>query len=485
MKKILRSVCWLDLTEKDLATENLRSIATDRMTNTRKAERDVLEFITDFYARQAEAPKLHSIHSHFEGLNDPDAVTLIEEFTAETFYASGSFLDLYEGEIEEQAAQNLTQVLKEAAKIATVGLEIGKTKTIIKGSDEAVAYLFSNARGKPPRETSGLSANMRANEAALTELYEGRKNNPTASYGIPTGYGLIDSSTAGIRRKQLLLLAGFGGHLKSTLMMNIMLNAAVIGGWNQLLFTSEMPAEEVQQLLIAMHSADPKFAGIGLPIQSFRLLLGALKAPEEAFYQEVKHDLLTNPNYGSIRVIDSGEFTSFGSIQQRTLREHATEEVDQLWVDYITRLPLDAKYARMDYTTAMNETIKDAKRFAMSFEKGKGLAVCSPFQVNREGYKKARENSGKMDKTHLAQFNSAEREADVIAYIYFDEEEQATNEPKVGMMKSRYGSAAGDPVPMFIEPDSRRIMDLTGGLGVSRSYGPTGGGTPVEEDVDL
>jgi len=483
MKRIIRSTCWTDQTEKVQAAENYKHLQPDRLSNLSSTEREVLDYLTDFFGRTGEPPQLNTVFNHFEGLNNAQATTLTEEATAEQFYAGASFQDLFEKEVEEQAQQNLVQTCRNAVKIATQGTTIGNTT--VQGADAAVAYLFSEARGTPKGSDGKMNSNMRANKDALTNMYKERKANPHQTYGALTGYGLFDSATAGIKKKQLYLHAGFGGHLKSTHMFNMMVNAATDGGWNVLLFTSEMPAPDVQQLLIAIHSANPVFNGVGRPLSSFRLLLGGLKPDEETFYETVKDDLLTNNKYGSLRVIDSAEFTSFGSIMQRTTREHMEEEVDVLWLDYLTRLPLDVKYQRMETTAARNETIAEAKRFAMSFDQGKGLPVCTPFQVNREGFKRAKTNGGRMDKTALAQYNAAEKEADVITYIFYDEEEAATSEPKVGVLKCRWGKVNPDPVAVFIEPDSRRIFDLTAGMGITTGYAPTGTTGEAAEEVEL
>jgi len=429
-----------------------------------------------------EAPQVDSLLDHFEQAKDPEAVVLIEESAALSPYFAGSFTDLVEQEVEDQAAGNLAVTCKNAIKIASQGLKIGKG--VVKGTDEAVAYIFSEAKGKPTIGDGKMPASLTASADDITKLYEERKKNPHQTYGVLTGYGLFDQSTAGVRKKQLYLHAGFGGHLKSTHMLNMVINAAVDGGWNPMVFTSEMPAEDLKMLLVAIHSANPKFTQDGRPLPAFRLLLGAMTDEEEKFFELVKEDLVTNKQYGTIRVVDSGEFTSLGSVFQRTIRENAEEEVDILWIDYITRLPLDAKYRGIDSTTARNESIADAKRFAMSFGGGEGLAVCSPFQINREGYKRAKTNEGRMDLTALAQYNAAEREADIITYIYFDLEEQAVSEPKVGVLKSRWGKTKGDPVSVFIEPESRRIIDLSAGMSIHQAA-PTATGLAAEDEVVL
>lgn len=483
MKEILRSLVATTPDEKILHTENFKTVQVDRLLSLRKSERAILDHVTEFYQRHAEAPQYDTTFSHFELAQDAETVVLMEEIFVAKPVTGGSFKDLFEREVESQAAINLTEKLKNATKIATQGLKI--RNQLVQGTDAAVAYVFSEVTGKPPSSDGRMDPSLTTSSKDLSKLYQDRKANPNSTYGILTGYGLIDAATAGIRKKQLYLHAGYGGHLKSTHMFNMIVNAAVDGGWNPILFTSEMPAEDVKMLMVAIHSGNPKFATTHRPLSAFRLLLGSLNSSEEDFFELVKEDLVTNPLHGDIRVIDSGEFTSFGSIVQRTVREDAETEVDQLWIDYITRLPLDAKYNGMDYTTGMNLTLADAKRFAMSFKQGEGLAVCSPFQVNREGYKKGKTTEGRLDKPALAQFNAAEKEADVISYIWYDDEERATSEPKIGLMKSRWGEVKADPVPSFIDPDCRRISDLSAGMAAVAGYSPTRTGSSGDEEVVL
>jgi hypothetical protein len=85
-----------------------------------------------------------------------------------------------------------------------------------------------------------------------------------------------------------------------------------------------------------------------------------------------------------------------------------------------------------------------------------------------------------MDITALAQYNAAEKEADVISYIFYGDDERVTNEPKVGLMKSRWGDSAVAPVPLFIEPDSRRIFDMSSGMTVQNA--PVAG---ASDEVEL
>lgn len=471
MKKVIRSLVWTSDLEKADVSANYKVARVDRLTSLGQPELKLMEYLTEFFTQHGEAPSWQVVHDAFEAANQPEEVVLIEEVAAESLYTGSSFEETFEVEVETQAVTRLKSVCQEALKIATVGLAHKGTQKL-KGVDDAVAFLFSSAAGKPGKSDK-MPSSLRMAGPMLGTLYSERKGNPQKTYGVMTGYGFLDGSTAGIRKKSLYIHAGSQGHLKSTCIFNMMINAAVDGGWNPLLFTSEMPADDVMFMLIAIHSANKKFNGVGKPLSAFRLLLGALSPTEEAFFKDVQQDLLHNSQHGSIRVVDSSEFTTFGSIQQRTIREHAETEVDMLWIDYLTRLPVDAKYRYMQIKDARNETLADAKRFAMGFDKGNGLAVGSAFQVNRDGYKRAAENEGRMDHTALSDYNAVEKEADTISYVWYGDEERATCEPKIGLIKSRWGFVPKDAVKLFIEPESRRIFDLSLGMSVVDVAAPT------------
>jgi replicative DNA helicase len=270
MKAILRGLVYLEQKEKTEANENYKAVRGDRLTNLRKAEEQVLEYCLGFYTQYGEAPQHATALKEFEDTNATEEVVLLEEVAQETLVSGASYQAEFEKEVEAQASAALITVMRTAQKIATQGDKV--KGTTLKGTDAAVAYLFSEVREAPKDQSGRMSASMKQSGQGLSDLYQERKANPAKTYGILTGYGVIDSATAGIRKKQLYIIAGFGGHLKTTWALNHMLNAVVEGGWNEDFFSSEMPAEDLKMMMVAMHSAHPRFHGIGRPIPSFRYL---------------------------------------------------------------------------------------------------------------------------------------------------------------------------------------------------------------------
>ena len=88
-------------------------------------------------------------------------------------------------------------------------------------------------------------------------------------------------------------------------------------------------------------------------------------------------------------------------------------------------------------TERLNEVLRDAKRLAMSFNRGMGIAVNALFQISREGYRAAEKNGGRYNLTHLSYANEAERSSDIVTASWVDEELIDSNLVKFQCLKSR------------------------------------------------
>lgn len=355
--------------------------------------------------------------------------------------------------------------------------------------------MYATVKATPSLQEDKAPVNLRGAKDALMELYEERANS-VHTVGMKTGYDFFDDSTGGLSKGKLHILAGFNGHLKSTLMLNIIINNAVDHGWNNILFTTEMSTADVELLMAAIHSGHPSFRKkYGAErVTAFDMLRGDLSGNEKNILEDAIDDLTTNPRYGSIRVIDTSKFTSFGEVLSRVRQEHMKEQIDVLWLDYITRLPADPAHLKMGMNAiaSRNEMLLEAKRFAMQFEGGNGIAFCTPFQINREGYKSATTNEGRLSLEHLFQYNNAEKEADLITSVWYGEQERDIHQPRIGFLKNRFGPAPYDLCDVLIDEKTRRIYPLTRNVAGMLQHPATGEvlGTPgtsnsmPEEDIE-
>lgn len=439
--------------ERQSAYENISYARPERLVNLSQVEDKLFRFIVSFSLEHQEAPSYELTNRYIESENDAPLTQLVEDCFLTAPKSGATFKEVFEQEVREQFTSHLKSVAQESLLISAGHSTLKENP---KGPEEAVDYLFSTVR--MPLNKDSSAAPIRINDATsyLKKEYDARETTLNSS-GIMSGYKFIDTRTGGIAPKSLYFHAGFAGHLKTTLALNMILTARK-SGKNVLLFTSEMPQQDVMFTLYAMYSRD--IADGHEPLSQFKLLRGQLNSAEKTFFYEVQERFNNETGCGSIRVIDSADFSTWASIKARTIYEDKRETVDILWVDYLTRLALGDTGRRFrDEVSARNEDIADAKRFAMSFRKGTGLVVCSPFQINREGLKKASLNGGKFDATALYQYSSAEKEADLITYIYCDAHMATTLQPTVGIIKNRWGPITDEPEFLQIDMDSRRIME--------------------------
>lgn len=461
--------------QKGQATANHGAVRKDRLLQLSGPEERVLDYLLEFHARQGEAPSYQVAYEHFERMVAPDETGLVEAAMANTFREGATFVETFEEVVEHQGLLSMRDTMKEALEIAQKGVLDTRTGETTRGVASGAAHLYSHLRTPPPKDQGKVPSDFGKAADGLRNLYDERKANPAGAFGVMTGYPCLDGRVGGVRKKQLYIHAGFSNHLKSTFLLNQCVNA-VTRGYSVLLFSAEMDSTDLMMLAISIHSADPKFRNKGeLALDSNHLLTGTLPSPtDEVQFDVVRRDLAENPAHGSIRVIDSSEFTTFGSVMQRTVREHSVQPVDLLWIDYLTRLPLDVKYARTDHTHAMNLTIQEAKQFAMAFDGGEGLPVCTAFQVNRDGLRKAQKNGGHLDATALGQYNAAEKEADWITYTWYDVVERRESSCKIGMIKSRFSGVMLDPATLYYDESSRRIEETVRRSRMAQM--PVGGG---------
>jgi hypothetical protein len=173
--------------------------------------------LSDFCFNSGETPSLQHLQDVFEGLNNVQVGLILDEMEEQPFYEGASFLACFEFEVEAQSLTSFQAIVRTSVDIANRPKDSKQGG----GVSQAVSYLFTEAKPTPMISTGRLSHIMTENKDDLSKLYWSRKNSPTRGYGISTGLSLFDESTGGLRKKQLHLLAGFGGHLKSTLMFDM------------------------------------------------------------------------------------------------------------------------------------------------------------------------------------------------------------------------------------------------------------------------
>tara|TARA_B100000073_G_C23742215_1_gene574063 strand:+ start:1187 stop:2695 length:1509 start_codon:yes stop_codon:yes gene_type:complete len=418
-------------------------------------DRSIYEYIKDFVSQHSHLPTQETAINFLDSNNQYDEADRIRSLsTIEPAYR-GDFIFLIEKQVEEARVMALSETMAQVKEITRNGIEIkeGRTKRKLKGARDAGRFISQQLHDlMTPTFGSRIGGEALGDGDEFWEEYQKIKD--TKVEILPkTGLQVIDDAIGGFKRKELYIMAGFTGHMKSKSAVNWVYNQSVFGGTSTVYFSLEMHYSQCRRTIYAFHSMHPKFRKkrLALGIQShpnpdvgldpIKIRDGKLTKDEELFLREVIDDLKTNMKngtYGSIffEVADPDSL-DFTVEDMRTKAETIASKhpVKLVVVDHA--LLMSARRWVASTTERLNEVIRDLKKTAMGFNRGQGIPILCLFQINREGFKAAEKNDGTYNLTHLSYANEAERSADVVIASWYDDNMRQKNMIKYQCLKSR------------------------------------------------
>jgi hypothetical protein len=412
----------------------------------------IWEYIQRFVQQHNHIPQVDTLRTHFKHVGDESTANVLETLVGLKLRDRGDFDAYLEVKVEQHRMRLWTEILKETGTITTTGLEFkqpkGAPSRILKGPVDAVRYMLERSPEiVAPSLSTRLSGEVRSDAQDFIREYNRIKADPLAGIGQFCYIKQIDDAMAGAKRHELWLHAAFTGGLKSTFALNWAYSQAVYFGHGSMFFSLEMPYSQCRRILYSMHSGHPKFRAIrhqlglqstlsediGIPYQEIRDgSLMAYHPNAEHFmldyvvpdFHDPANSPIPNPDpngyewprqYGNIHIEvadpNKDDFT-VADIRNTAEVRHSDQPFGMIFVDHAGLVAPRKKYSST--TESLNEVLRDLKKLAMSFKRGKGIAVVGLFQISREGYKsalKTQEKTGKpgYNLTHLSYANEAER----------------------------------------------------------------------------
>lgn len=448
MKSLLRSTFVSGPEDsKDLLLRNVTALEESGLGFDVPEDEVIWKYVRDFANQYHHVPDISTIRGHFTYVNETAVLDRLQAVSVGKPKAQGDFLTVLNEKIEERRTRKVTDILREAARIVETGIEIkeGREKKLLRGPVDAVRYLIGQSHEiVAPSTGQKLSGNVTADGTSFMDEVDRVESNPLAGIGQFTGLRQMDDALKGAKRGELWTHAAFTGNMKSTLMLNWAYNQAVFYRHSNIVFSLEMPYQQVRRILYSLHSAHPKFdearrffgVGKSLSYKSIRdgeldlvpeaRLLGMSEAErsglleisgrfydpnrsEKRFLAEYVVPDFNDPanEYGNIHIEvhdpDKSDFTVTDARNKAELLYSKDPTIASLFVDHAG---LMAARQRMPSTTEkINEVVRDLKRLSMSFNRGAGIAVVNLFQISREGYKSAEKSGGRYNLTHLSYAN--------------------------------------------------------------------------------
>ena len=111
--------------------------------------------------------------------------------------------------------------------------------------------------------------------------------------------------------------------------------------------------------------------------------------------------------------------------------------IDLIIIDSINLLRLPGKIEGK--RIMLEDMLQNFKRFASSFDGGRGVAIVSPWQMSRNAWYEAKESGGTYTMASLSDTSEAEKSSSQIISIFKEDNDNADGRLNIQVLKNRSG----------------------------------------------
>lgn len=286
----------------------------------------------------------------------------------------------------------------------------------LKGQEDARRFLSESLQSLEVTDSDyAPEGDIRDDLDRLWQEYVTKEENPETTAGIKYGIAEVDEVTGGIRPGELSLIAGMTGQGKSHMVISLAWNAMRTGK-NVLMFTTETTRDEMMVRILARHSREPQFRRPG-GLDSHHIMNGSLDAEDREVFKEVLRDFQENST-GNLIMVQMPANGYVDYVYSKANQYNRKVPIDLLIVDSINLLRSSRRYDSK--REMLEDLLQGFKRFASSFDGGRGVAIASPWQMSRTAWQQAAEAGGVYTLASLADSSEAEKSPSTIITIFLD-----------------------------------------------------------------
>lgn len=420
----------------------------------------IFEFITAYYDNSVGFPtKTDTIH-HFKNKGMYNLVKIIEgicglpKLTSEEFvYRMGVFKHDFETDVVLRAFSE--------------GIDYINQKRQESGVNESVAEKAMSIFSDKTSELYVANSLVRTSGSLSDALPDFRKNleltmNCDEREFMPSGLVAVDQYVDGISRGNLAFICGFTSAFKTGSCVNWALNAVKLG-YNVLYVTMENSYSELLNQFISCHAANMDLFGsvCQRPPTHTDIGRGTLSREQFNLVDTAYQDLVFKCDkgvYGNLYIDNPNVDPTLSYIRHISSFYNAkcNQGLDMIVIDAPNLMVSESNAHERD---SRNAIIRSLKLFAGSFNRGKGIAVLCPHQINRDGHERAKKHTEFIyDHKCIADLNEIERSADIVLTIFSDDEElRLKNMMLVQFLKTRHhGAPKYQNFPVQVSMGTRR-----------------------------
>jgi replicative DNA helicase len=428
----------------------LGGLLLDNETWDRVGERVVAQ---DFYSRSHRIT-FETIAALIELGNPVDLITLSEALENEQrLEDAGGFAYLAEMMRNTPSAANITayadivreravtrEMISVANEIAEAGYDTqGRTSAEMLDFAETKIFAIAEQRANKSEGPENITSVLEKTVDRIEQLCSSPNDGVT---GVSSGFSDLDKMTAGFQKSDLIIVAARPSMGKTTFAMNIAENAAMTEDKPALIFSLEMPAEQLMMRMLA---------SLGR-IDQTKIRTGQLGDEDWARLSSTMGLLIDK---GKMYIDDAAGLTptDVRSRARRIARDHGG--ISMIMIDYLQLMR--APQFSDNRTLEIAEISRSLKALAKELQ----VPVVALSQLNRSLEQRSDKRPINSD---LRESGSIEQDADLIMFIYRDEVYHDDSEFK-GMAEIIIGKQRNGPigrVPLTFQGQFSRFDNYAG-----------------------
>ncbi|WMY96874.1 MAG: replicative DNA helicase [Arsenophonus sp.] len=304
-------------------------------------------------------------------------------------------INAYADIVRERAV--VREMIAVANEISDAGYNSqGKSSEELLDLAESLVFQIAESRANKNDGPKGIEKILSETVKKIEQLYQQPHDGVT---GISTGYQDLDKKTAGLQNSDLIIVAARPSMGKTTFAMNLCEHAAMTEEKPVLIFSLEMPANQIMMRMLASLSR----------VDQTRIRTGQLNDEDWARISSTMSILMEKRN---VYIDDSSALTptAVRSRARRIYRENGG--LSLIMIDYLQlmRIPSMSEHRTLE--------IAEISRSLKSLAKELQIPVIALSQLNRGLEQRADKKPVNSD---LRESGSIEQDADLIIFIYRDE----------------------------------------------------------------
>ncbi|VFP85777.1 replicative DNA helicase [Candidatus Erwinia haradaeae] len=304
-------------------------------------------------------------------------------------------INAYADIVHERAV--VREMIAAAQEIADSGYNPqGRSSEDLLDLAESRIFQIAEHRANQDSGPRGIDQILEGTMARIESLYQNPNDGIT---GVDTGYQDLNKKTAGFQRSDLIIIAARPSMGKTTFAMNLCENVAMLQDKPVLIFSLEMPGEQIMIRMLASLSR----------VDQARIRTGQLDDDDWARISSTMGILLKKKN---MFIDDSSGLTptEVRSRARRIFREHGG--LNLIMIDYLQLMRVPS--LSDNRTLEIAEISRSLKALAKELK----VPVIALSQLNRSLEQRADKRPINSD---LRESGAIEQDADVIMFIYRDE----------------------------------------------------------------